>query len=94
MRLVARHLVAAFVHEHADARAAVAAWITVVQNASWAGPSQLLARYPRASLVKEGVVVFRLGGNAYRIAARVDYAAHIVRVLAVGTHAEDDRWRL
>jgi mRNA-degrading endonuclease HigB of HigAB toxin-antitoxin module len=39
-------------------------------------------------------VVFRIKGNDYRLAARIDVANGIVRIVAVGTHAEYDRWRL
>lgn len=94
MRLAGRHLIAAFMREHADVRTALSVWVKGVREASWSGPAALRGRYPSASFVREGVVVFRVMGNACRIAARVDYANGIVRVLAVGTHAEYDRWRL
>ena len=39
-------------------------------------------------------MVFRIKGNDFRLAARIDFANGIVRMVAVGTHAEYDRWRL
>jgi len=39
-------------------------------------------------------MVFRLKGNSYRLAARIDFAGGVVRILAVGTHAEYSRWEL
>ena len=40
------------------------------------------------------LVVFRIKGNDYRLAARIDFANGIVRIVAVGTHAEYYRWRI
>ncbi len=38
--------------------------------------------------------MFGIKGNDYRLAARIDFANGVVRIVAVGTHAEYDRWRL
>jgi mRNA-degrading endonuclease HigB of HigAB toxin-antitoxin module len=35
--------------------------------------------------------VFRIKGTDYRLAVRMDFANGIVRIVAVGTHAEYDR---
>lgn len=94
MSLAGRRLIAAFMHEHADTRTALSVWIKGVREASWHSPAALRERYPGVSFVKEGVVVFRVKGNACRIAARIDYANGVVRVVAVGTHAGYDRRRL
>ncbi len=64
------------------------------REASWDRPLRVLAEHPSASLVRGDLVVFRIKGNAYRLAARIDFANGIVRIVAVGTHAEYDRWRL
>jgi len=39
-------------------------------------------------------MVFRLKGNSYRLAARIDFAGGVVRILAVGTLADYNRWEL
>ena len=94
MLIVGRKELDAFMKAHADARPALRAWVSHVAAASWRDPLELLGRYPRASLIRSGLVVFDIKGNDYRLAARIDYDNAIVRVLKIGTHAEYDRWSL
>jgi len=94
MRVVGRHLVEAFAQAHADARPGLTLWLAAAGMASWDRPQRVLAEHPRASLIRGDLVVFRIKGNDYRLAARIDFANGIVRIVAVGTHAEYDRWRL
>jgi len=54
----------------------------------------MLERYPRASVIRNGLVVFDIKGNDYRLAVRIDFDNGIVCVLKVGTHAEYDKWSL
>ena len=94
MRVVGRHLIEAFAQAHADARPRLATWLAATEMASWDRPQSLLAEHPRTSLIRGDLVVFRIKGNDYWLAARIDFANGIVRIVAVGTHAEYDRWRL
>jgi mRNA interferase HigB len=54
----------------------------------------MLAWYPRASVIRNRLVVFDINGNDYRLAGRIDFDNAIVRVLKIGTHAEYDKWSL
>ncbi len=62
MRLAGRHLVAGFMHDHGETRTGLGVPVKGVREASWSGPAALRERYPSASLVREGVVVFRVMG--------------------------------
>jgi mRNA interferase HigB len=92
--VVGRQQLDEFMRAHADARPALSAWVSQVAAASWRSPLEMLERYPRASVIRNGLVVFDIKGNDYRLAARIDFDNAIVRVLRVGTHAEYDRWSL
>jgi mRNA interferase HigB len=94
VRLLGRTLLASFAAEHADSRDALRAWEQEVVAATWTDPHQLRQRYPTASLLGDGVVVFNIRGNRYRLVARVEYARQVVLVQRIGTHAEYDRWDL
>ena len=63
-------------------------------EAVWAGPQDIKDRFPSASLLSENRVVFNIGGNNYRLLVRVAYNTGVVVILAVGTHAEYDKWDL
>lgn len=94
MLIVGRNQLDEFMQAHADARPALSAWASHVVSARWRNPLEMLERYPRASVIRSGLVVFDIKGNDYRLAARIDFDNAIVRVLKVGTHAEDDGWSL
>ena len=79
---------------HAGARPGRTLWLAAAEMASWDQPQRVLAEHPRASVIRGDLVVFRIKGDDYRLAARIDFANGIVRIVAVGTHAEYDRWRL
>jgi len=94
MRVVGRRELVAFMRAHADARRSCESWLALTTAASWGRPLDVLAVFPRASVVGGGIMVFDLIGNDYRLAARIDFRRGIVRVLQVGTHAEYDHWKL
>jgi len=94
MLVVGRHELSAFAKAHADARRSCESWLALTTAASWRRPHDVMAAFPRASIVRDGIVVFDIRGNDYRLAARIDFSRGIVRVLRVGTHAEYDRWKL
>jgi len=65
-------------------------WYTQTSAADWQTFADLRATFPAADLVGN-CTVFNVGGNNYRLVARVFYRSHKVYVLRVMTHAEYDR---
>ncbi len=92
MRVVGRQLLEDFKRQHADARGSVDAWLAEAKEATWETPHHVKERYASASILRNGVVVFNIRGNRYRLAVRIAYQTQIVKVLAVGTHKEYDSW--
>lgn len=78
--------------KHPDARSAVNAWVAEVAEAHWRTPSDVKARFPRASFLKENRVIFDLKGNKYRLDTTIAYQREIVVVRRAGTHAEYSKW--
>ena len=75
---------------HPHAEVPLRAWFTQTSAADWRTFSELRSTFPSADLVGT-CTVLNLGGNKYRLVARVFYASHKVYVLRVMTHAEYDR---
>ncbi len=94
MRVIGLNILDDFRHRHTDAEEQVKAWIAEVKEAEWSTPLEVKQRYPRASVLEDNRMVFRLKGNHYRLVAKVSYKNQIVRVERVGTHAEYDKWNL
>lgn len=92
MKLVGRELLTAFMQKHADVRTPLSAWVAEAEAAAWKGPDDIKARYASASFLGDNEVIFNIKGNSYRLKVQVSYAAQLVIVKNVGTHAEYDRW--
>jgi mRNA interferase HigB len=75
--------------QHADAEVRLRAWYQVVSEASWRDWDDLRRTFPSADRVGR-LTVFNIGGNRYRLVARVEYERHKVYVRRVMTHGEYD----
>ncbi len=88
MKLAGRPVLTAFTAKHADARPWIQAWVREVEEATWATPRELKARYPSASLLPDSIVIFNVKGTTYRLESRVSFELGVVLVTWAGTHAE------
>ena len=81
---------------HQDAEGPLRAWYTHVSNKSvtWHSWGDVKGDFASVSLVGN-YVVFNVGGNKYRLVARIIYASQKVFVLKVMAHAQydEDRWK-
>lgn len=66
-------------------------WIAVTKGATWADPLAVKEVFGQADILQAGRVVFDLGGNKFRLLAKINYRAGIVFVRFIGTHVEYDR---
>lgn len=73
-----------------DAREPALAWYRDVLKADWASPAAVKAQFGTASVLKDGRVVFNLGGNKYRLVVWVNYPYRVVYVRFIGTHQQYD----
>ena len=93
MRVIAKKTLRQFWAQkrYADSQGPLEAWHDEAWVASWRTPQDIKDLYASASFVGNNRVVFNIGGNKYRLVAEVQYAAGIVWVKFVGTHAQYDK---
>ena len=91
MRIIAKRALREFWERHADSRQPLADWYQEVNSADWNTPTAVRRQFPRASIVGNDRVVFRIKGNEYRLVVRIFYPARIVYIRFIGAHAEYDR---
>jgi mRNA interferase HigB len=84
MRIAGRERLEQFCRKHADARTWIEHWLADVETAVWATPQDLRNCYASASFLPEGVVIFNIKGNAYRLGRCVP---HCHRVDSMGRNA-------
>src|SRR5438552_9948066 len=79
-----------------DAEGPLRAWYTHVSSKSvaWQSWANVKTAFATASIVGN-CTVFNIGGNKYRLVARILYRSQKVFVLKVMTHAEydEDKWK-
>jgi len=93
MRVLGRGVLEGFGRRHARARSRLRSWLAEAEEAEWESPADVLRRFPHASFITGERVVFNIGGNNYRLDARIDFQRKLLLVVRVGTHSEYDRWR-
>lgn len=91
MKVVGRGRLQAFGEKHADARNWIRGWLSDAELSTWFTPHDIKKRYASVSFLPNGIVVFNVKGNQYRLEARIAYQTKVVSVQWIGTHAEYDK---
>jgi mRNA interferase HigB len=76
---------------YADAREPILAWYRHVLKADWASPADVKGEFGAASILKDGRVVFNIGGNKFRLVVWINYPYRVVYVRFIGTHEQYDQ---
>jgi mRNA interferase HigB len=92
MRILSKPALIAFYEQpaYADSKEPLLSWHGHVLKASWRGPADVKADFGTASILKEGRVVFNIGGNKYRLVTSINYPYGIVFIKFIGTHGQYD----
>lgn len=91
MKVLGRDKLYPFIKKHANSKGPLEGWLAEAEDACWANPEQVRARYHRASILPGNRVVFRIKGNDYRLVVKARYRQGILIIEWVGTHAEYDK---
>jgi mRNA interferase HigB len=92
VRIFNRSTLIEFWNKHPDAEAPLRLWFSMVEHASWVGPSDVRVVFGSAGFLRDNRVVFDIKGNTYRLIAQVKYGPlYLVYIRFIGTHAEYDR---
>lgn len=90
MRVIARPALIEFWERYPDPKAPLEAWYHLVRKREFASPHEIKSLFATASVIGDGMVVFNIGGNKYRLVVHVRYDLGIVFVKRVLTHSEYD----
>jgi mRNA interferase HigB len=90
MHVIAKPALVAFWTSHPDAEAPLQAWYRLMQSRDFKDFSELRATFGGADYV-DGLTVFNIGGNKYRLIASIHYNRRKVYIRAVLTHKEYDQ---
>ena len=91
MRIISIKTLKAFWEKVREAEQPLRTWVRVVKAADWDSPTALKRTFNAADILKDGRVVFDIGGNKYRLVAWINYAYRVLYVRFVGTHNQYDK---
>jgi mRNA interferase HigB len=60
-------------------------------KANWASLADVKTVFAKASILKDGRVVFNIAGNKYRLVVWINYTYRVVYIRFIGTHAQYDQ---
>ncbi|HOD82369.1 MAG: mRNA interferase HigB [Planctomycetes bacterium ADurb.Bin126] len=99
MRVISLKPLREFWERHPQAETPLRQWYRIALDAIWRSLRDVRQTYPHADGVTnnrgETLTVFNVGGNKYRLVARINYEYRLVNVRAVLTHQEydDAKWK-
>ena len=91
MRVIAKKILREFWEKHADAEDQLKTWYKEASKASWESPNDIKQEYAKASILKNGRVVFNICGNKYRLVVDINYIRQWVFIRFIGTHSDYDQ---
>jgi mRNA interferase HigB len=91
MRVIAKKILREFWQKQTDSEQQLKTWYKEASKAKWASPNDIRSEYPRASILKNGRVVFNICGNKYRLVAMINYIRSWVFIRFIGTHSDYDK---
>ena len=94
MHVIAKPALVEFWIKHPDAENALQAWYRTMEGEIFVDFNDLRATFASADYV-EGLTVFNIGGNKYRLIAAIHYNRRKVFIRSLLTHAEYDldQWK-
>ena len=73
------------------ARKQYEAWLAIAEAAQWMQPADAKRSHPKASILKNGRMVFNIKANDFRLICTADYRTSIVMIRFFGSHTEYDQ---
>jgi mRNA interferase HigB len=92
VRVFGEAVVASFAKKHTASRKPLQRFVAIARAAVWPHFPAVKDTFPATDYAPAtGTLIFNIGGNKYRLIARVDFEEQLLLIQAVLTHQEYDR---
>jgi len=94
MRVISRRVLTEFSRQHRLAATPLRVWYAIIKANAYPDSHRPKADFGTADFRKNGILIFNIGGNKYRLVAHFRYDIGIVFIKHIVTHAEYDKLKL
>jgi mRNA interferase HigB len=91
MRVISKQTLRLFWERHPSARDGLESWYALMKESHFGHPAEVRRLFNHADFLGNGIAIFNIKGNDYRLIVDMMYKWQVVFVLWIGTHAEYDR---
>jgi mRNA interferase HigB len=94
MIVISKRKINEFIVEYPKSAEPMMRWYLLCKECNWAGFPDLKKTLPGTDLVSNDLYVFNVGGNKFRIIARIIFSVRTIFIRFIGTHTQYDKVKL
>ena len=94
MVIISKTKINQFIEKHPKSANALLAWYLKTKESDWSNFAAVKDVFRTADAIGNGLFVFNVGGNKFRLIARIIFRTRTVFIRFIGTHAEYDKVNL
>lgn len=91
MRIIARNTLVGYSQAHPETKPSLERWFELTKAAKWGSTNDVLATFPKATILNGERVKFEVSGGNYRMIVAFRFDHGIAWIKFLGTHTEYDR---
>ena len=77
--------------KHPESKDQLLTWYKIARNKKWKNLNEVLVTFPKASILKNNRVKFKIKGNDFRLIVRFNFEGQRCLIKWVGTHSDYDK---
>ena len=94
MEVIAKKAINEFIEKYPKSAKSMLDWYLKTKESHWTNFADIKGVFGATDSVGNGLYVFNIGGNKYRLIARIIFAARTVFIRFIGTHKDYDKVKL
>ena len=90
MNVISKKKIDEFCKIHSSSESVLVTWYKKATKAQWSNFAEVRQDYPGADWIGDDRIIFNIGGNKYRLIARISFVYKNMMIKWIGTHADYD----
>ncbi len=94
MRVISYGTIRKFIEKHPKGDSPLNGWYKIVEKSNWSSFDDVKKTFSSADGYRK-CIIFNIGGNNYRLIARIDYKRFTIYIKKILTHSDydKDKWK-